>query len=51
MDKDFNKKGKKRKSFAKSKIKSNEKVTSLDSVRQKSNLKNIDKILMSITLF
>ena len=40
MDKDFNKKGKKRKSFAKSKIKSNEKVTSLDSVRQKSKLKS-----------
>lgn len=40
MDKDFNKKGKKRKSFAKSKIKSNSKVTSLDSVRKKSKLKS-----------
>ena len=40
MDKDFNKKGKKRKSFAKSKIKSNEKVTRLDSVRQKTKLKS-----------
>ena len=40
MDKDFNKKGKKRKSFAKSKIKGNSKVTSLESVRQKSKLKS-----------
>ncbi len=40
MDKDFNKKGKKRKSFAKSKVKGSGKVTNLDSVRQKSKLKS-----------
>ena len=40
MDKDLNKKEKKRKSFAKAKIKGNGKVTSLDSVRKKSKLKS-----------
>ena len=40
MDKDLDKKEKKRKSFVKSKVKGNGKVTSLDSVRKKSKLKS-----------
>ena len=50
MDKDLDKKEKKRKSFVKSKVKGNGKVTSLDSVRKKSKLKSQKQLLIMTKL-